>query len=71
LVRAAADLMDQGRQSTADRPQWLRQIASAFASRRSQDVRQQLKGQLTAVSDHATGLDLLRRLQNQTVGSGS
>ena len=71
LIRAAMDRMEVGRKSTADRPSWLRKIVGVFAAQRTQGVKQQLKSQLTTVPDHETGVELLRRLQNQTVGSGS
>jgi DNA primase len=71
LVRAAIDLMEIGRSKTEDRRVWLKKIVGAFRALQSQGLKQQLKSQLTAVSDHETGVELLRRLQNQTVGSGS
>jgi DNA primase len=64
LMAAALDLQDVGRRN-ADRPAWLRQILVEFRRKRQIEPHQQeLKNQLHAASDHATALDLLRRLQN-------
>jgi DNA primase len=70
LVQAAMELMDLGRASVAERATWLAQVVAAFRARRAHGVKQQLKSQLTAISDHETGVELLRRLQSQTVGTG-
>jgi DNA primase len=66
LADAALDLQAVGR-LIPDRPTCLRQLLTAFRRQREVEPQQQeLKNQLHAASDHATALDLLRRLQTQT-----
>ncbi|MFL5339487.1 MAG: DNA primase [Gemmataceae bacterium] len=69
LTDAAMRLQSIGRESTADRPEWFRQLVAAFESLRHRDAKQELKNQLTAAADYATELELLRRVQNQKVSS--
>src|SRR5262249_13114471 len=48
-----------------DRPAWLRRLMEAFRRKLQVEPRkQELKNQLHAANDHATALDLFRRLQN-------
>ena len=68
LARAALELQDIGRRSTADRQVWFRQIASVFDALRTREAKQELKSQLSAAPDFQTELELLRRLQNPKVG---
>ena len=60
-------LQSIGRESTADRPAWFRQLVAAFEALRHRDAKQELKNQLTAAADYETELELLRRLQSQKV----
>lgn len=46
-----------------DRSEWLRQVLSAFQSRRVRAEKQELQNQLQAASDNETALELLRQLQ--------
>jgi len=68
LARAAMELQDIGRHSTADRQVWFQQIAAVFANMRTHEVKQELKSQLSAATDFQTELELLRRLQDPKVG---
>jgi DNA primase len=70
LLARAMDFMDVGRRSTFDALQWFERIVAAFDDVHRRAARQELKSQLTAASDHETEMDLLRRLQSQTVGTG-
>jgi DNA primase len=47
----------------ADRATWLRQVLAEFRRKQQVEPQQELKNQLHAANDHATALDLLRRLQ--------
>jgi DNA primase len=65
LAEAALKLQDVGR-ANPDRGATLRQLLNEFRRRRLQPVRQELQNQLSAVSDHARAVELLRRLQAET-----
>ena len=65
LAEAALRLQDVGR-ANPDRGATLRQLLAEFRRRRLQPVRQELQNQLSAVSDHARAVELLRRLQAET-----
>jgi DNA primase len=67
LAELALELMDVGRLN-ADRESWLRQLLAEFRRRRQvEPVQQEIKNQLHAAHDHATAVELLRRLQTQTI----
>jgi DNA primase len=65
LMAKAFELQEVGRANT-DRRTWLRGILDHFAERRALPVKQELRNQLHATSDHAEAVELLRRLQNRT-----
>jgi DNA primase len=65
LAEAALRLQDVGR-ANPDRGATLRQLLAEFRRRRLQPVKQELQNQLSAVSDHARAVELLRRLQAET-----
>jgi DNA primase len=68
LAAAALDLHDVGRRNP-DRAEWLRQLLAEFHRQRLEKPRQEeIKNQLHAAGDHATALELLRRLQAQDKG---
>jgi DNA primase len=62
LAEAALRLQEVGR-ANPDRGATLRQLLIEFRRRRLQPVKQELQNQLSAVSDHAQAVELLRRLQ--------
>jgi DNA primase len=66
LAAEALEMQERGR-SSPDRADWLRQILAVFCRKhRLEPQQQELKNQLHAANDHATALDLLRRLQTQS-----
>jgi DNA primase len=65
---AALRLQEIGRQNP-DRTLWFGQVLAAFHERRSVKKRQTLQTQLAATGDHEAAVALLRRLQDQSVGS--
>jgi DNA primase len=65
LAEAALRLQDVGR-ANPDRAGTLRQLLAEFRRRRLQPAKQELQSQLSAVSDHAQAVELLRRLQDHT-----
>jgi DNA primase len=67
LAELALELQDVGRMNP-DRESWLRQLLAEFRRRRQiEPVQQEIKNQLHAAQDHATAVELLRRLQTQTI----
>ncbi len=69
LVTSALKLMEVGRQSTADRNVWFKQVLDTFDKKKDQGRREQLKSQLTGETDPQAAMELLRKLQSETVGS--
>jgi DNA primase len=69
LIARALELHDVGR-TLGDRPRWLRVILEKFRQRRAEPERRQLRDQLAATSNHEAAVELLRKLQNPTEGSG-
>jgi DNA primase len=67
LVDAALRLQEMGRMNP-DRPEWLQKVLAIFRQRRLESVTEELQNQLHAASDHTEAVELLRQLQNQTVG---
>jgi DNA primase len=67
LAAAALRLQEMGRMNP-DRPAWLQRIVALFRQRRVEPVKQELQNQLHAASDHTEAVELLRQLQNQTMG---
>jgi DNA primase len=65
LAQAALELQEVGR-ANADRGATLRQLLAEFRRRRLQPAKLELQNQLSAVSDHARAVELLRRLQEDT-----
>jgi DNA primase len=62
LADHALRMQDVGRMH-GDRPAWLKQIFSAFRDRRAKQSSRALQTQLSAVGDHDSAVDLLRKLQ--------
>jgi DNA primase len=69
LIARALELHDVGR-TLGDRPRWFRVILEKFRQRRAEPERRQLRDQLAATSNHEAAVELLRKLQNPTEGSG-
>ena len=67
LGECALGMQETGRQMQ-DRPAALRQLINEFRKRRLQAKKQELQDQLHAEADHTQAVELLRQLQNQTVG---
>jgi DNA primase len=67
LAEAALKLQFEGR-LIPDRAGCLRGLAAEFRRLRELPHKQELQQKLQAVDDHSTALDLLRRLQKQSVG---
>jgi DNA primase len=70
LIARALKLHDIGR-SQPDRPRWFQVILKKFREERAKPQKQQIREQLTAASDHDQAVELLRKLQNPTEGSGT
>ncbi|MBY0522334.1 MAG: DNA primase [Gemmataceae bacterium] len=68
LAEAALGLQELGR-LIPDRAECLRGLAASFRKQRDEPRKQELKNQLRAVNDDSTALELLRQLQNQSVGA--
>lgn len=67
LAQAAWDLQEVGR-LTPNRPACYRELLAEFRRLRAQPRKQELHNQLQAAADHEAAVELLRQLQNQTVG---
>ncbi|HMC63651.1 MAG TPA: DNA primase [Gemmataceae bacterium] len=67
LAAYALGMQDTGRLMT-DRPAALRQLFAEFRKRRLQGKKQELQDQLHGTPDHTQAVELLRQLQNQSVG---
>jgi DNA primase len=69
LVDWALSAQQTGR-NVVDRPAWFAKIVAAFRDKRSRGETKRLQSELTGVDDHATAVELLRKLQNRTAGTG-
>src|SRR5262249_21771914 len=67
LTAAALKLQEKGRM-IRDRAAVLQALLTEFRKRRQSADKLELQNQLQAVRDPAAALELLRRLQNQSVG---
>jgi DNA primase len=67
LMSAALRLQDVGRKDP-DRAASLQQLMAVFGKRRLRPITLELQNQLHAACDHTEAVELLRRLQNHTVG---
>jgi DNA primase len=67
LVAAAFELQERGRQ-VPNRAGYLEGLLAEFRNRREQARKQELQNQLHAARDHDAALELLRQLQNPSVG---
>jgi hypothetical protein len=70
LVRAAIRFQETGR-GIPERSQWFERILERFREQRIEREKKNLAERLNSVSDHQAALELLRQLQNPTVGSDS
>jgi hypothetical protein len=68
LSDAALRLQEVGRLNP-DRPAWLRMVLKAFRERKAARAAKEVQGQLNAVTDPATAMELLKKLQGQQVGT--
>jgi DNA primase len=66
LGEKARELQERGR-FHANPEAWLRDLLAEFRRRRAEPVRQEVRNQLHAANDHTEAVELLRRLQEQTV----
>jgi hypothetical protein len=66
LVEKAWELQERGRLH-ANPDAWLRDLLAEFRRRRAEPARQEVHNQLHAANDHTEAVELLRRLQEQTV----
>lgn len=71
LASKALELQHTGRTSPADRNDWFAQLCAAFRSRREQNSREKLRGDLTTATDHDAAIELLRRLRDGQADSDS
>jgi len=67
LAQAALRMQSIGRM-IADRPGALSGLVSEFKKKRSASEKQELQNQLQAASDHTEAVELLKQLQQRTVG---
>jgi DNA primase len=67
LAQAALRMQNIGRM-IADRPGALSGLVSEFKKKRSASEKQELQNQLQAASDHTEAVELLKQLQQRTVG---
>lgn len=67
LTEVALKLQEKGRM-IRDRAAWLQALMTEFRKRRQSADKLELQNQLQAVRDSAAALELLRQLQNQSVG---
>ncbi|HEY8504725.1 MAG TPA: hypothetical protein VIL46_09090, partial [Gemmataceae bacterium] len=63
LAAKALELQEVGA-SIQNRPAWLQRILQEFEQRQTARRAEQLRGQLSRVTDHETAVELLRRLQS-------
>jgi DNA primase len=69
LLRRAIDWRDIGRECTVDRRDWLNRLLGVFERIRQARQKQQWQGELKAAADHEAAKNLLRKLQENQVGS--
>jgi DNA primase len=69
LLSKAFELQDRGLEQP-NRAVALDQLLAWFHARREKSLKQQLHSQLQAAGDHASALELLRRLQNRSADTG-
>jgi len=67
LAQAATRMQDVGRMMV-DRASALRELVAEFRKKRSVPEKEVLQNQLQAASDHTEAVELLRQLQQRTVG---
>lgn len=70
LIASALAMQERGL-ANPNRTAWLHQILAEFRQRRVRPHKQELQNQLHAVANHSQALELLRQLQNHSVGSES
>jgi DNA primase len=70
LMQKARDWQELGGRSTADRSLWFRQLLAEFGRRRARPKAEELQTRLQSAHDHTEAVELLRRLQEQTVAPG-
>jgi DNA primase len=70
LMQKARDWQEVGGRSTADRFEWFRQLLAEFGRRRARPKTDELQTRLQSAHDHTEAVELLRRLQEQTVAPG-
>jgi DNA primase len=70
LMQKARDWQEVGGRSTADRSLWFRQLLAEFGRRRARPESEELHTRLQSAHDHTEAVELLRRLQEQTVAPG-
>lgn len=68
LAQKALELQEIGR-ANPDRAAWLQRLLAAFRQRHALSEKQRLQGELSATTDPAAAIELLRQLQNQTAGT--
>jgi DNA primase len=66
LIRKAIELREVGRLHPAPAA-WLERIIAAFAEHKSLRAKQELQSQLDEVADHAAALEVLKRLQAESL----
>jgi DNA primase len=67
LLETALRFQEIGRRMT-DRPARLNELLAEFHKRQAMPVTEKLQNQLKAASDHTEGVELLRQLQQRTLG---
>ena len=70
LITWAMDSSEIGRQ-IPDRGRYIKSILDAFKLKRNAPENGRLKNQLTAASDHGAAIEILRKIQKQTVDRDS
>jgi DNA primase len=70
LMQKARDWQEVGGRSAADRFEWFRQLLAEFGRRRARPEAEELQTRLQSAHDHTEAVELLRRLQEQTVAPG-
>jgi DNA primase len=66
LAEKARELQERGRLH-ADKEAWLRELLAEFRRRRGEPAKEEIHNQLHAARDHTEAVELLRRLQQQSV----
>jgi DNA primase len=70
LMQTARDWQEVAGRSAADRFEWFRQLLAEFGRRRARPKQEELQTRLQSAHDHTEAVELLRRLQEQTVALG-